>query len=241
MSTSTDSRTERTASPPYVAFATFKNFIFSLSDHGIPSHVDKSVMTSFSGGVQSHLTSALRFLGLVNDDLTPTNSLETLVGSAGNGDWPETLGAQVKSSYFDLTDGLDLLKATPHQLDKCFESVSESAVMVDKTVRFYLAALEDANVEYSTHLKKRKPKARRRSSKSKVRTSADPKEAVQQAQEKAADPPARMIEYPIHFPGGRSGHIQVPKDITNADCQMIELLIPLLKMLAEGNQRSDQG
>ena len=229
MSTATEPRQERSASAPYVAFKTFKNFIKSLNENGIPSHVDKSVMNGLAGGTQSHLASALKFLGLVNDDQTPSSHLKNLVESYDTNDWSEILAALLRGSYADVTDGVDLENATPNQLDGCFDN--QSAVMIDKTVRFYLSALDDAGVEYSTHLKKRKPKAKRKpraASKAK-----DNKEEPDTSQDKPAETPSGMIDYPIHFSKNRSGHIQVPKDITAEDCEMIELVIPMIKKLAE--------
>ena len=118
---------EKSVSAPYVAFKTFKNFIRSLSVNGLPSHIDKSVMSGMSGGVQSHLSSTLRFLGLVNEDLSPTSLLESLVDCCGSESWQETLAALIQASYLDILAGVDLEKATPDQLDKCFNC---SAVMI---------------------------------------------------------------------------------------------------------------
>ena len=234
MSTASDLRQDRVSSAPYVAFTTFKNFIKSLSENGVPSHVDKSVMNGLSGGVQSHLASAIKFLGLVEDDLTPTADLQKLVDSFGSDDWKDCLATLIKSSYMDVTDGIDLENATPNQLDKCFDN--QSAVMLDKTVRFYLAALDDAGVEYSAHLKKRKPKAKRKPrAGSRDGTKTKKSNESDTTKKQSADSDPSMIEYPIHFAGNRTGHIRVPGDITTEDCDMIELVIPMLKMLAQRN------
>ena len=194
-----------------------------------PSRIDKSVMSNLSGGTQSHLASALRFLGLVDEDLSPTSSLKDLVDSYATEEWESNLKIVLSRSYKDVIGGVDMKKASPDQLDKCFGNAS--AVMVDKCARFLLAAFDDANVEYSAHLKNRKPKAKRKPRAPKVKSVT----VTKAPEESASDPLAEatgMIEYPIHFSGGRTGTIRVPKDINADDCKMIELVLPMLRMLA---------
>ena len=229
MSTAPDAQ-ERIQSAPYVAFKTFKNFIKSLHENGLPSHIDKSVMTGLSGGVQSHLASAIRFLGLVKADLTPTEPLETLVDSYDSDHWKDNLSALIKESYADVIDGVDLSNATPDQLDKRFGS--QSAVMIDKSVRFLLSALDDAEMEYSSHLKKRKPKAKR---KSRPKQKEDVKPSSANTSSNSVDTSSDVIEYPIPFGDSRKGVIIVPSDITTEDCEMMDLVLPLIRKLAERN------
>ena len=53
--------------PPYTSYRTFKTFIQDLHEHGVPSRIDRSVLTHFSGVVGTQLMHALRFLGLVEE------------------------------------------------------------------------------------------------------------------------------------------------------------------------------
>ena len=57
---------ERQPLPPYLPYKTFVTFLDHLRAIGVPSHIDKSVMTQMSGAVQSWLKSALRYMKLVN-------------------------------------------------------------------------------------------------------------------------------------------------------------------------------
>ena len=41
--------------PPYLAFRTFRHFLDGLRASGIPGRIDRSVMSSLSGGAQSAL------------------------------------------------------------------------------------------------------------------------------------------------------------------------------------------
>ncbi len=234
MSKVVDARQEKDLSPPYVAWTTFKNFIKFLKEHGVPSRIDKSVMNGLSGGTQSHLASTIRYLGLVKVDLSPTDVMENLVSDFGTDAWQESLSAVLKASYYDVTDGIDLTKATPHQLDKCFENDNQSAAMVDKMVRFYLSGLEEAGIPFSTHLKQRKPKAKRKPGAPKAKESGGQAESnpVTPKSSSLGKVPEGMIEFPIHLKGGRRGSIVMPGDITSDDCEMIELILPMLKKLS---------
>src|SRR5438128_10488002 len=85
------------AVPPYVPYRTFRNFIDSLKQ-GIPARIDRSVMSSMSGALQSQLTGALRYLGLITVSGQPTSYLPTLVNSEGP-DRAKLLRAIIAKSY----------------------------------------------------------------------------------------------------------------------------------------------
>ena len=74
---------EVAGTPPYTSYRTFRTFIDDLREHGVPSRIDRSVLTRFSGVVGSQLMHALRFLGLIEDDGRPTPRLRELVTRMG--------------------------------------------------------------------------------------------------------------------------------------------------------------
>ena len=78
-------RTRSSGTPPYTSYRTFKTFIEDLHEHGVPSRIDRSVLTRFSGIVGTQLMHALRFLGLIEDDGRPTERLKGLVKAHGDG------------------------------------------------------------------------------------------------------------------------------------------------------------
>src|SRR5689334_844024 len=47
--------------PPYVSFKTFDGFLEGLRTRGIPSRIDRSLMSNLSGASQSQLMVALRY------------------------------------------------------------------------------------------------------------------------------------------------------------------------------------
>ena len=70
--------------PPYVSYRTFQNFIDGLQQEGIPARIDRSYWSDrLSGSTGIQLMSALRFLGLIDADGTPTNRLRLLASTRG--------------------------------------------------------------------------------------------------------------------------------------------------------------
>ncbi|WP_146413092.1 DUF5343 domain-containing protein [Crateriforma conspicua] len=219
-----------------MAYPTFKNFIGHLKEHGTPSRIDKSVMSHLSGGTQSHLSSTLKFLSLIDEAQAPSSELHGLIAAHGTEQWAFALKEVLAASYSGIVESIDLRNATPSQLDKCFEDIGLKGVMLDKTVRFYLSALEDASVDVSPHFAKRKPKATRRS-RPKARTSNTKSGETRNVESSVESDQGGqgIIEYPLHLSGGRKGLLRVPSNINADDCRMIELTLPLVQALAESN------
>ena len=157
---STASQSADVVSAPYVPFPTFKSFLGKLAKNGgVPSNINKSVMNGIAGGTQSHLTIALKFLNLIDESGTPSPELEQLVSAHGTSDWAQVLKPIIVESYNPIIGDLDLLKASADELDNCF--IGLTAATLDKTVRFYVAALSDSQIGFSAFIKDRKPKATR--------------------------------------------------------------------------------
>ena len=92
-------RTRSSGTPPYTSYRTFKTFIEDLHEHGVPSRIDRSVLTRFSGVVGTQLMHALRFLGLIADHGRPTQRLTELVNAHAAGNWPEKLLELLRQEY----------------------------------------------------------------------------------------------------------------------------------------------
>ena len=102
-------RARSSGTPPYTSYRTFKTFIEDLHEHGVPSRIDRSVLTRFSGVVGTQLMHALRFLGLIEDDGRPTQRLKELVKAHGAGHWPEKLLELLRQEYAPMF-AIDLAK-----------------------------------------------------------------------------------------------------------------------------------
>jgi hypothetical protein len=92
-------RTRSSGTPPYTSYRTFKTFIQDLQEHGVPSRIDRSVLTRFSGVVGTQLMHALRFLGLIEDHGCPTQRLKELVNAHGSANWSEKFLELLRREY----------------------------------------------------------------------------------------------------------------------------------------------
>jgi hypothetical protein len=153
-------RTRSSGTPPYTSYRTFKTFLEDLHEHGVPSRIDRSVLTRFSGVVGTQLMHALRFLGLIEDDGRPTERLKGLVKAHGTGNWSERLLELLRHEYAPMF-AIDLETATPSHFSEAFRKAFPAAdAVVQKCVTFFLYAANDAGVKISGRvLKGRKPRS----------------------------------------------------------------------------------
>jgi len=153
-------RTRSSGTPPYTSYRTFKTFIEDLHQHGVPSRIDRSVLTRFSGVVGAQLMHALRFLGLIEEDRRPTQRLGELMKAHGGAHWPATLLEVLRQEYAPIF-AIDLETATPSQFNGAFRKAFPAAdAVVQKCVTFFLYAANDAGVKISGRvLKGRKPRS----------------------------------------------------------------------------------
>jgi Family of unknown function (DUF5343) len=151
-------RSLRTA--PYTSYRTFKTFIEDLREHGVPSRIDRSVLTRFSGVVGTQLMHALRFLGLIDDEGRPTQRLGELANAHGGAEWPVTLSQALREAYAPIF-AIDLETATPSHFGAAFRKAFPAAeAVVQKCVTFFLYAAADAGLTVSGRiLKGRKPRS----------------------------------------------------------------------------------
>src|SRR5688500_6352279 len=112
---------EEKLTPAYVSYATFKNTVRGLAQHGhIPDRIDHSVLSSMSGSARAQFLGAMRFLGLINKEGDPSESLRKLA-VASEPDWKQQLRELVKCAY---TDQIKLFATgTPQQLRESFGDI----------------------------------------------------------------------------------------------------------------------
>jgi hypothetical protein len=153
-------RARPSGTPPYTSYRTFKTFIEDLREQGVPSRIDRSVLTRFSGVVGTQLMHALRFLGLIEDDGRPTQRLSELVNAHGSERWAEKLVEILRQEYAPMF-AIGLETATPSHFNEAFRKAFPAAdAVVQKCVTFFLYAANDAGVTISGRvLKGRKPRS----------------------------------------------------------------------------------
>src|SRR5260370_23357746 len=131
--------------PPYISYRTFSGFSERLGT-GMPSRVDRSVMSSLSGSNQSQLMAALRYLGLISPNGLPTEKLSMLMNSE-DAKFQRGMREVLLSSYPFLFKGFDLQKATFDELRGKFAGAGLSAALVRKCVAFFLPAAKHAGLQ----------------------------------------------------------------------------------------------
>lgn len=135
----------------YVAFSTFNNAMNSLAE-GIPNQIDRSTFPGLSGGVQSQLLNAMKFLGLISDDGAPTKALHEL--AVRDEDARKAKLKEILQKRYASLISLDLTKATPNQvINKLGEDYSVSGDTREKALRFFLLSAQYAGIPFSRFFK----------------------------------------------------------------------------------------
>lgn len=160
----------------YVAWPTFKNSLDRLAQ-GIPNVIDRTVFPGLSGGVQSQLFAGMRFLGLIDEKSIPQPALHDLA-APDEAERKTKLAAILRDEYAQLF-ALDLEKTTPGQLLETMRTAyGVSGDTAEKAMRFFLSAVEYADIPVSQLLKSGKaanggPTTRRRGRKPKQQKPAE--------------------------------------------------------------------
>jgi len=214
------------ATPPYVSFKTLLTYVDDLKgkDH-LPHQIDRSVMPKMSGITQNQVLSAMRFLGLV-DENDKVTGLQKLVDARGTLKFSEVFAGFIHQAYAEIIGTIDIGSATQKQLRDSFRERGNNVEgdTLGKAVRFYLKALKAADIKFSSHLTLRQSRG--------VRRSSSPKQVKQPVQEQKGgkidqnQPPSPgTIIIPLHLPPKQTGSITFPEDLDEADCDMIDTII----------------
>lgn len=138
--------------PPYVAWKTLKNFLRSLVQ-GVPPQIDKSMMRSLSGGVQSQIIQALKAMRLIDDKGVPSAKMEQLVKAEGD-EFKKVLRDVLSATYPFLRSGSFNPKlATMKMLEDEMGKMAGGGT-VSKCIAFFIPAAKDAGIELSTYIEK---------------------------------------------------------------------------------------
>jgi hypothetical protein len=146
---------ERRASPPYLPFKTFLNFIDMLSATVVPHRIDASIMSKYPGSIKAQLRAGLGYIGAIDDQAIVQPSFKELVGARGTDMWRDVFTTQFFDWYREILGDLDLDTATLSQLKDRFKAAGVEGSVIIKATRFFLAALDEAGLSYSPHFKTR--------------------------------------------------------------------------------------
>lgn len=142
---------EETRTAAYVAWGTLRNALNRLADVGLPNEVNKSVFSGLSGGTQTQLLAAMKFLGLIEEDGTPSATLREAV-KKNELERKELLQDVFRNAYSSLF-ALDLSKATMDELDQALsETYNVTGSTRRKAATFFLKGAEEIGIELSPFL-----------------------------------------------------------------------------------------
>ena len=214
--------------PPYISYRTFSNFLTDLRSRGIPSRVDRSVMSHKSGTVQSQLLLALHYLGLVKPSGHPTPRLSKLVEAEG-AERKEVVREMIRSSYdfaFDRSFGLGT--ATSNQAQEVFEKTGASGETVRRCIAFFLAAAKDGGIPVSPYIM---PHGRRRSASRKKGGSP------QKPPEAAPSPPSTSNQgdesREVHLESGGTLKLELSVDLFDLNQRDRDFIFKLIDQFKE--------
>ncbi len=135
-----------------VSYVPFKTFLAALEalERGVPNQLDRSVWPSYSGAIQGQLLGAFRFLGLVDENQSPTPAMREL---AANRDRRPTLLRRLLEQRYASLIALDLTRTSPRQLDEAMRKYGLTGATHRKAVSFFLQAARYADLPISALLK----------------------------------------------------------------------------------------
>jgi len=173
--------------PPYVPYKTFKNFIEGLRV-AMPARIDRSIMGSLSGAIQSQLLNALKSLKLMGPTDAPTDKLTRLVNSEG-AEQQKVLRDILHAGYpFIFRDDFELERATPRHLAEQFDNVGATGDTVRKCIAFFIAIAKAAGIPLSPHIKSKQRGQRQSSQRSRRSNGETPSRQTHEDDESAARP-----------------------------------------------------
>lgn len=146
------SDTPKPLAPPYIAFKTLLGVFDKMEKEGIPPQIDRSFLTGMSGGYQTQVLNALRYLGLIKgEEGTVAEELLEVVSSETR---KKSLATILWNRYPEPAR-MGEENATQGQLATWFrEQFNLAAETQDKAVAFYLQAANYAEIPVSPFFKK---------------------------------------------------------------------------------------
>lgn len=144
------------STPPYIGFARFNNLLDRLHDIGTPIRIERNVMGGIMNGSDySHLLSALRYLGLVNEQRLTSPALKRLADATGDAR-KKQIRELLESAYpfvFSQEAKFDLTIATTPLLHQKFVEAGTTPNVANKCITFFLNAASYADMPISQHIR----------------------------------------------------------------------------------------
>lgn len=192
-----------TAIPPYVSYRTFINFVNEFRQT-VPSRIDRSIMTNVAGSVQAQLKTALRYLGLTDENGRTLETFRNLARSEGE-TRKEVLRSIIEEGYpFLLRNGtFDLMTTTPAEFTEQFRNQGAKGDTIRKCELFFLNAAKDAGIPFSDRIEP-KATAEQKASRPRTSTSRRSTKSINSGQVNAQPLPDNQGKAESHAHGRRS-------------------------------------
>lgn len=197
---------------PYISFATFSNALTSLTEHGIPSQIDRSVLKQFSGFNQNLIFHAFRFMGFTNEKDEPTDDLHHYA-AVSQEDRKGLLGDLLKKRYPEQVK--ILANGTSQRLNESFNDLNVESSVKKKCVSFFLQMAKTAELPISVHILKssrtRGPRFEGGRKRSMARVQRGENAAKRNSTEEPSSVPQGMISVPIAVGIGKTWSIMIER------------------------------
>jgi len=145
-----DTEPKAPATPPYISFKTLTNLLDRLHETHLPPRIDRSYLTGLSGGYQTQVMAALRWLDLIGEKGDVT---ETLTSLAENPEQRPTMVGDLLRSHYPAVFALSSKNATQGQLEEEFRRFGISGSTLRSAIAFFLHAASYAEIPVSPHFK----------------------------------------------------------------------------------------
>jgi hypothetical protein len=223
--------------PPYVPWRTFETYLDGLKAFGpdLPNVIDRDSMRTFSGAMQSWLLNALRSLNMIDDNGVPRPRLKQIVHAT-----PESRKAmykQVLEAEYRFLDGINLRAATPKQIEAAFETTGATGDTIRKCMVFFVGLAKAAEVPLSPLIMK----VRRRPSRSNGGNPKPKRGPIPSSAHNLFPPAGGETTEPtptgferLPIPGLPNAFIQYPAGITEANCDLFDAMVSVLRTYAKG-------
>ena len=212
-------------SAPYIPFKTFTGFTDRLHSTATPPIIDGSLLHTMGGSMKSQLLSALRFMNLIDSNNVVLEPMKTLIKSYKTDSWKNELTGIIMSSYEHVVKNVDVDNGTAQQLDDAFRKYGEvDGQDLEKSVRFYLAALQECGLSYSPHFKVKRPRKPKKPKDNKLKPpfKEDPDDDLP---DDDGSNGSKRAKFNIAIPGKKPATIYIPSDIDEDDWEMVKIML----------------
>lgn len=220
---------------PYMSYGVFTKSIETFTNTTVPTGaIDRRVLHEFSGADYGALISGLRFLGLIDDERKATQSYRTLVNNwKDQPKFKANLCELLGERYKPIVGNLNLTHGTSAELEKAFKDYGVSAgQMLTKTIRFFLKAAAEAGYTLSPFLTAPKPRTQNVANKKPIAEKGRIKHEERNPADAMNEGPPQGFER-LSLPGIPNSFIQYPVNLTEAQCQILEAMIGVLRKAVE--------